>query len=75
MDNKDIQYIVKIQDKYAFELCLTTIGTTFCGKLVNNSFSHFFFELNGSDALVIVPIGWIEYMAPSKQHWELKRIR
>jgi hypothetical protein len=74
MDNKNIQYIVKIQDKYAFELHLTTIRTTFCGKLVNNSFNHFFFELNGSNALVVVPISWIEYMAPSKRHWELDNI-
>ena len=65
-------YIVKIKKDnpkidYDF-VSLTTCGYKFCGKLVNYSCSHAYFELNGhEESLVIVPFSYIEWMAPSKK--------
>ena len=39
----------------------------FCGALVNQTDGNFYFELNGSRAMVIIPHSWIEWMAPSKK--------
>lgn len=74
----DIHYIVKInKDKidsselgYMFHK--TTCSDIFCGRLVNQNDRNFYFELNSSDALVIIPHSWIEWMAPSKIIWEKK---
>lgn len=64
-----IPYIVKLKDSYCLEG--TTIRKEFCGFLVNNSDGNFYFELNGSRMLVIVPRSKIEFMAPSKRHFDL----
>ena len=76
MRNKeeDIYYIVKVKEDIVDHLfCKTTASTTFCGVLVNQNFGNFYFELNGSKALVIIPHSWIEWMAPSKVLWESRR--
>ena len=69
MRNKEgIYYIVKVKDSMVDRLFYkTTINTTFCGVLVNQNGANFYFELNGSNALVIIPHSWIEWMAPSKE--------
>lgn len=73
IDNKDIYYIVKVKDVTDDMFCKTTVNKMFCGKLVNQNDGKFYFELNGSNALVIIPHGWIEWMAPSKVLWDMQR--
>mgnify|MGYP003403652815 CR=1 FL=1 len=71
---EDIYYIVKIKEDVVDSLFYqTTIRHKFCGKLVNRNYGNFYFELNGSDALVIIPHSWIEWMAPSKKLWDMQR--
>jgi hypothetical protein len=71
---EDIYYIVKVREDIFDPLFdKTTVHRTFCGKLVNHNNGRFYFELNGSDALVIIPHGWIDWMAPSKVLWDLRR--
>ena len=73
---KDIYYIVKVKEDVVDGLFHhTTIRHKFCGKLVNQNNGNFYFELNGAGGLVIIPHGWIEWMAPSKVHWDLMRKR
>lgn len=73
-DDKDVYYIVKIKDDVGdATFYKTTASRMFCGALVNQNGDHFYFELNGSKSLVIIPHGWIEWMAPSKVHWDLRR--
>ena len=50
----------------------TTYSNIFRGRLVNQNGRNFYFELNSSNALVIIPHSWIEWMAPSKIIWEKK---
>lgn len=69
-DYDAIYYIVQIKNSLYFTN--TTITKRFCGKLVNQNNENFYFELNGSGALVIIPHKEIEWMAPSKEHWLLK---
>lgn len=66
---QDIYYIVRLKEQYRQELNLTTITKDFCGKIVNQTAGNIYFELNGSDALVIIPHSWIEWLAPSKKLW------
>ena len=47
-------------DEVPYKLCIGVIAR------------NFYFELNSSDALVIIPHSWIEWMAPSKIIWEKK---
>ena len=63
---KDIFYIVEMKEKFFCDggLALTTIKKRFCGRLVNQTGVNFYFELNGSEALVIVPHEGIKWMAP-----------
>ena len=74
----NIHYIVKInQDKIdsnelGYMFYETTCSNIFCGRLVNQANGRFYFELNNSNALVIIPHSWIEWMAPSKILWEKK---
>lgn len=65
-----IYYIVNIKDRYISELYLTTITKEFCGRIENQTSTSIYFRLNGSDALVIVPHSWIEWMAPAKKLWQ-----
>jgi hypothetical protein len=44
---------------------LTSIRTEFCGYLVNQTPTTFYFELNGSRNLVLIPHSKIEWMAPA----------
>lgn len=67
---KEIYYIVTIKPEYIHEFVLTTIHRRFYGKIVNQAYSNFYFELSGSGALVIIPHTWIETMAPSKELWD-----
>lgn len=65
---EDIYYIVKIKENAQDGLFYqTTVNKMFCGILVNQLGGNFYFELNGSKALVIIPHSWIEWMAPSKE--------
>ena len=71
---EDIYYIVTVREGILDPLWdKTTTRNTFCGKLVNQNNGRFYFELNGSDALVIIPHDWIDWMAPSKVLWDLRR--
>jgi hypothetical protein len=71
---EDIYYIVKVREDIFDPLWdKTTARKTLCGKLVNQNNGRFYFELNGSGALVIIPHGWIDWMAPSKVLWDLRR--
>lgn len=65
----EIYYIVSIKDRYIYELHLTTITKEFCGRIESQSSTSIHFRLNGSDALVIIPYSWIEWMAPAKELW------
>lgn len=62
-----IYYIVSLKQRYIYELHLTTITREFCGRIENQTSTNIYFRLNGSDALVIIPHSWIEWMAPSKE--------
>ena len=75
IDEKDIFYIVKVKEDYIVDNLFykTTARYNFCGKLVNQNLGNFYFELNGSNALVIIPHSWIEWMAPSKVLWDMQR--
>ena len=66
---KHIPYVVHLNQH--FYMPYTVIGRTFCGFLVNNANGKFFFELDKSKMLVIIPYNEIEWMAPSKKHAEL----
>ena len=66
---ENIPYIVQLKE--GFIMPNTTITNKFCGFIVNNANGKFFFELNGSRMLVIVPYKEIEWMAPSKVHYEM----
>ena len=74
----NIYYIVKInKDKIdsselGYMFYKTTCSNIFCGQLVNQNSGNFYFKLNNSNALVIIPHSWIEWMAPSKIIWEKK---
>lgn len=69
--NPEIYYIVSIKERYIPELCLTTITKEFCGKIEDQTDTSIYFKLNGSNALVIVPHSWIEWMAPAKKLWKI----
>lgn len=67
---EDYYYIVRIKEAYRNELKLTTIGKEFCGKLIRQaSHENLVFELLHSNALVVIPVKWIEFCAPSKMLW------
>ena len=66
----EIYYIVSIKERYICELHLTTITKEFCGRIENQTSTSIYFRLNGSDALVIIPHSWIEWMAPAKKLWQ-----
>lgn len=76
MNCDDIVYIVKIQP-LDNDWNLTTVGKhqCFCGKLIaqfeNDSKTQcLVFELNGPRRpTVIIPKGWIKWMAPSATNW------
>jgi hypothetical protein len=68
MEIKKVEYIVCLKDD--FFMPMTTINRQFCGKLENITDSRFYFRLNGSNAIVIVPHSEIDWMAPSKEFWE-----
>lgn len=70
LKNPEIYYIVNIKDRYICELNLTTIIKEFCGRIENQTNTSIYFRLNGSDALVIIPHSWIEWMAPAKKLWQ-----
>lgn len=66
---KYVPYIIKLKENYFLEK--TVIRKEFCGFLINNCNGNFYFELNGSKMLVIIPHSEIESMAPSKIHFDL----
>lgn len=68
MKIKKVEYIVCLKDD--FFMPMTTINRQFCGKLENITNGRFYFRLNGSNAIVIVPHTEINWMAPSKEFWE-----
>ena len=68
MEIKKVEYIVCLKND--FFMPATTIKRQFCGKLENIADGRFYFRLNGSNAVVIIPHREIEWMAPSKEFWE-----
>lgn len=66
----EIYYIVSIKERHIYDLHLTTITKEFCGRIENQTSTSIYFRLNGSDALVIIPHNWIEWMAPAKKLWQ-----
>lgn len=68
MEIKKVEYIVCLKND--FFMPKTTVKQQFCGKLENISNGRFYFRLNGSNAVVIVPHAEIDWMAPSKEFWE-----
>ena len=65
----NIKYVVKVKESFkdSFLFNTTSIGTHFCGELVNQYDGNFYFELLNSKALVIIPHESIEWMAPMKK--------
>ena len=64
----NIKYVVKVKEfKDSFLFNTTSIGTHFCGELVNQYDGNFYFELLNSKALVIIPHKSIEWMAPLRR--------
>jgi hypothetical protein len=67
-----ISYIVKLNqsrinsDELGFMFNKTCCHKLFCGELVNQNGVNFYFELENSGALVIIPHTWIDWMAPKK---------
>lgn len=76
--NNDVYYLVKLDSEKVENYKLFSITTIqngfFCGKIINQTSSNLYFELNGpSRVLVIIPHSWIKWMAPSKILWEKRR--
>lgn len=71
LKNPEIYYVVSIKDRYICKLHLTTITKEFCGRIENQTSTSIYFRLNCSDALVIIPHNWIEWMAPAKKLWQI----
>ena len=68
MKIEKVEYIVCLKND--FFMPKTIIKRQFCGKLENITNGRFYFRLNGSNAVVIVPHTEINWMAPSKEFWE-----
>ena len=65
---KDCYYLVKINKEKVDDILFnkTTIKDSFCGKLIQYDCEQMKFELNGSrEDLVIIPLKYIKWMAPS----------
>lgn len=71
LKNPEIYYIVSLKERYIYELRLTTIRKEFCGRIENQTGTNIYFRLNESDALIIIPHDWIEWMAPAKKLWQV----
>ena len=72
MEN-DVVYIVKIKDGVADPMfSKTTTRPYLCGTILHQGDGQFWFEINGSKALAIIPYCYVEWMAPSRIHWQLK---
>jgi hypothetical protein len=72
-DDSDVYYIVTLNEQGQDKLRGTTVAYRFCAKAIQHS-PKMIFELNSpTKALVIIPFGWIESMAPSKVHWEERK--
>ena len=78
MNCDDIVYIVQLQPSsdYAY-WNLTTISKPQCfyGKLIaqfknDSKIQLLVFELASKKATIIIPKGWIKWMAPSEMHWK-----
>ena len=70
-DPQDVVYIVRIKPEFQINFKDTTINHKFAGKILAQIRDAYVFELNSSTkAMVIIPLDWIECMAPSKAHWE-----
>ena len=62
----NILYLVTIKEDYIHKLSGTTIQNGFCGYEVNQVGRNIYFEVQETNALVIIPHQWIEIMAPVK---------
>ncbi|MEE0294079.1 MAG: hypothetical protein UDT09_06460 [Eubacterium sp.] len=70
-ENKDIYYMVGINGEIAtLSLRDTVIDKRFCGKIIKTTEKSIIFELIDSKANVIIPIDWIEYLAPVNENWK-----
>lgn len=71
-NNTDVVYIVRVKPEFQINFKDTTINHKFTGKILAQIRDAYVFELNGAyRVIVIIPLNWIESMAPSKVHWEL----
>lgn len=61
MEIKKVEYMVCLKND--FFMPKTTIRRQFCGKLENIADGRFYFRLNGSNAVVIVPHREIELVS------------
>lgn len=70
----NIKHVVRVKDSFKdrFLVNTTSIGTHFCGELVNQCDGNFYFELLNSKALVIIPHRDIEWMAPMRKRKDNK---
>lgn len=64
----EVPYIVKLKEN--FPIKGTTIKCQFCGYLVNMTQGKMYFELNGSRMMIIISHNDIDYMAPSRTHFD-----
>lgn len=78
MNCDDIVYIVQLQPSSDYTYWnLTTISKPQCfyGKLIaqfenDSKIQLLVFELASKKATIIIPKGWIKWMAPSEMHWK-----
>ena len=71
-------YIVKVEPLDYSDWNLTTVSKhqCFCGKLISqfendHKAQALVFEINSlKHPIVIIPKGWIKWMAPSEKHWK-----
>lgn len=66
----DLYYIIKLNCEKGnlSHTVLQNIGFIFTGKLLNCNGSQAYFELTGySGSLIIIPLGYIEWMVPYKE--------
>lgn len=70
----EILYVVQLKPETllnSFRIKDTTLRYGFfAGRLVKSVKDYCIFKINGSDALVKIPLEWIEFMAPGWRDWE-----
>lgn len=67
MNGRKIYYVVCLKED--FIMPETIISHRFCGYIDQYCAGAIWFRLKGTNALVVVPMHELEYMAPSKADW------